>query len=219
MYREIFPQWRPAPDRPELSPGRVDIWRMDLPPRTDTVDSPPPHGSRGQVVDPARHLVRSILDDILARYLACPPDRLEIRVQPGGKPYLAAPGTDIQFNLSHCADMALVAVARGVAVGVDVEVERPIDNPLRLARRVFTAAEVAALEALPPSRHGGRFLELWTRMEARQKALGRGIFAEAVDPGTLTNVTFRPGPAHWASLSLSPRGPLPAFRFLDYGRT
>lgn len=215
MYREIFPHWEPAPDRPELSHGQVDIWRIVLPVRA----APTASAARGPAGDAMRQLARSALDDILARYLGRRPGAGEIRVHPGGKPYLAAPAPGIEFNLSHCTDTALLAVTTGLDVGVDVEARRRVADPLRLARRVFTPDEVRHLESLPASLRGERFLDLWTRMEARQKAIGRGIFADPADPATLTSVSFRPGPHHWASLSLSPRGPTPAFRFFDYCRT
>lgn len=158
------------------------------------------------------------LDDILGRYLGRAAAALRILRHPGGKPYLEAPGAGIEFNLSHCTGMALIAVTRGAALGIDVEARRRIEDPLRLARRLFTADAIALLESLPTGRRDEYFLDLWTRMEARQKALGRGIFAAAADPGRLTSVSFRPAPDHWASLSLSPPDPTVAFRFFDYGR-
>lgn len=215
MYREIFPRWGPAPPRPRLTAGRVDVWRIDLAPTPDAAV----HDAPVETGDPGRLGAQEALRDILGRYLDRPPSGLQLRKRPGGKPYLDGVDPAIDFNLSHCTDLALVAVATGVGVGIDVEATRRVDDPLRLARRMLATDEVVLLEALPPDRRVERFLDLWTRMEARQKAIGHGIFAAAADPADLTSITFRPAPGHWASLSLTPRGPQPDFRFFDYGRT
>jgi 4'-phosphopantetheinyl transferase len=214
MYREIFPSWEPGPERPVLAEGLVDIWRIDLGPAVPRGNVAPARPKRES--GPGRALAQTALREILGSYLGRPAALLEILVHRGGKPYLAT-GT-LEFNLSHCVDMALVAVTTGKAVGIDVEVERHVEDPLRLARRVLTSEELALLESQRGACRLERFLDFWTRMEARQKAVGHGIFATAVDPASLTSVTFRPAPRHWASLSLAPRGPEPAFRFFDYCR-
>lgn len=219
MYLETFPHWAPAPDRPDLVRCQVDVWRIVPSGSAQRTGSSAAGGLPGHAGDAVREFARAALDDILGRYLRRPPGALELRVHPGGKPYLDAPAPGIEFNLSHCIDMALVAVTSGLAVGIDVEARRRVADPLRLARRVFTADEVALLVSLPATRRTEQFLDLWTRMEARQKAIGRGIFADPADPATMSNLTFRPGPDHWAGLSLSPRAPAPAFRFFDYCRT
>ena len=45
---------------------------------------------------------------------------LEFAAHGKGKPYLAS-APEIRFNLSHSREMALVAVARDVEIGVDIE--------------------------------------------------------------------------------------------------
>lgn len=91
-----------------------------------------------------------------------------------GKPY--APSlTDIDFNLSHARDHALIAVARGQAVGVDLErIDRKLDAH-DLARRFFSKREADALDAMPEAARAIAFLRLWTCKEAVLKALGAGI--------------------------------------------
>ena len=122
--------------------------------------------------------------DLLGRYLERPAEMLALSLQPGGKPFLDLP---IKFNLSHCADTALLAVTPTAEVGVDVERLREVGDPLRLAGRALTADELAQLSDAPSDRQLELFLDLWTRMEARQKAFGRGIFAARIDPARCTS--------------------------------
>jgi 4'-phosphopantetheinyl transferase len=103
---------------------------------------------------------------------------------------------DVAFNLSHTDGMVGVAVAMvpGLALGFDLE---PLARrvPLAVARRYFTASEVAWLDGLPvPTRTEG-FLRLWTLKEAFIKATGKGLtedlssFWFSVDPAV---VSFAP---------------------------
>jgi 4'-phosphopantetheinyl transferase len=85
-----------------------------------------------------------------------------------GKPYLA--GSRLRFSLSHSGEVALVAVALDVEVGVDVERVRENVEGAALARRFLPAEEAAAVEREPSS-----FFRYWTRREAYVKALGVGI--------------------------------------------
>ena len=222
MHREIFPRWSPSPRTPLLGADHIDIWRIDL----GAAPEKPLHPSGMPGQHPIRNLPRAhahhAMHTILARYLDCPADELQFMVRPGGKPYLipagsGGPGQQLEFNLSHSRGIALLAVTTGVAVGIDVETSRRIDDPLRLARRVLSAEECAELESLQSDERQERFLSLWTRMEARQKAIGRGIFAQPADPALLSSFSFRPGPDQWASLSVSPPVTGRELRFIDFG--
>ena len=111
---------------------------------------------------------------VLARYAGVPLAELTLAVGPHGKPSLAAPSSP-DFNLSHCGDIVLLAIAHGVEIGVDVEVLRPRPRALQLAQRYFSADEAAALAALPEAECQQAFYRLWTAKEAVLKALGRGL--------------------------------------------
>ncbi|HEV2621544.1 MAG TPA: 4'-phosphopantetheinyl transferase superfamily protein [Frateuria sp.] len=91
-----------------------------------------------------------------------------------GRPGLAE-ASALDFNWSHSGSLALVALARGMAPGVDVERLRPRPRAWALAQRYFTPAEVAALARLAPGEREAAFLRLWTAKEAVLKALGRGL--------------------------------------------
>jgi 4'-phosphopantetheinyl transferase len=144
----------------------------------------------------AAHMVRAddqtrfvvahgLLRHVLAAYLDKAAAALRFDAGPHGKPRLRHPSVDLRFNLSHAGEQALIAVAVGREVGVDVEVERPIDE-LELATRFFSATEIAALARATDRR--GSFYRCWTRKESFIKALGQGLsfplsgFAVSLEP-------------------------------------
>ena len=116
---------------------------------------------------------------ILAEHLDCDPMALRFSTEEGGKPVLD--DAVVQFNLSHSGALALVAVARGRQVGVDVECIRPIPELAGIAERICTPSERAALDALSTSERDGAFLALWTRKEALAKMTGEGVGALSRD--------------------------------------
>lgn len=119
---------------------------------------------------------REPLRALLGAYLGRPAETLELREGPHGRPQLdAAQAGTLDFNWSHSGSLALVALARRVAPGVDVEHRRARPKALDIARRYFGAAEADRLAALPPAARDDAFLALWTAKEAVLKALGRGL--------------------------------------------
>jgi 4'-phosphopantetheinyl transferase len=117
----------------------------------------------------------ALLRVILSNYAGVAPNELIFRYGRRGKPELASPAQDIQFNMSHSRDMVLVAVARGRRVGVDIEhVDEPGDVR-RIAARFLSPRDRDAIEQLPAARQRDAFLRCWTRKEAYMKARGDGI--------------------------------------------
>ena len=93
-----------------------------------------------------------------------------------GRPQLdTSHASPLDFNWSHSGDHALIAVARGIAPGIDLERRRPRPRALLLARRFFDNDEAESLAALPEEDRATAFLELWTAKEAVLKAHGHGI--------------------------------------------
>ena len=92
-----------------------------------------------------------------------------------GKPALRD-AARLRFNLTHCAGAALVAIADGVEVGVDVEATGGRARPYAaLARRYFRGTEADWIAAQPAASVQSAFVALWTAKEAVLKATGRGI--------------------------------------------
>lgn len=113
---------------------------------------------------------------LLADYLRIDIGDVTLGEDAHGRPRLAPSlGEALEFNWSHSGDHAMVAIARGIAPGIDIERRRPQPRALALARRFFDEAEASALAALPEAARDEAFLQLWTAKEAVLKAHGRGI--------------------------------------------
>lgn len=129
----------------------------------------------------AREQRRAPLRQLLAPYLQLPAAAVELVEDARGKPALAPglqPADDarrLAFNWSHSGDYALVALARGVEPGVDIERHHVRENALALARRFFDREEVAALARHAGTARDHAFLSLWCAKEAVLKATGEGL--------------------------------------------
>ena len=121
--------------------------------------------------------VHGILRIILARYLNLDPTQINFTHSDRGKPYLTddCNPLNLQFNLSHSENMAILGISRDRRIGVDVETVRPMENSLQLAKRFFCASEYALLTQTIPEERDTHFFQLWTAKEAYLKATGEGI--------------------------------------------
>jgi 4'-phosphopantetheinyl transferase len=187
--------WLGPPAQWSLAKGEVHVWAAPLNAATEKLKSltsllAADEAARAERYrfdrDRERFVVgRGLLRIILGRYLGLSPAEIRFAYSPNGKPLLP----DLDFNLSHCEDLALVAVSRGSRVGVDVERVRVLKDAAELVARFFSPGEHAAYEKLPPADQPQAFFNLWTRKEAWLKATGDGI-------GHLLNqveVSFCPG--------------------------
>jgi len=113
---------------------------------------------------------------LLAGYLGVAPGEVRLVAGEHGRPALdPVHGGVLDFNWSHSGEQALVALARGIAPGIDLEQRRTRANALEIAQRFFTAEEAGWLGTLDEAERRAGFLELWTAREAVLKALGRGL--------------------------------------------
>jgi 4'-phosphopantetheinyl transferase len=138
--------------------------------------------------DRARYTsARGALRVILASCLNEHPRSLSFGYGSFGKPHLTgvAAGHGIEFNLSHCSDLALIGVAVGAQVGVDVEAVREIPEMDQIVERHFTEQERSAIAAAGPASDARlrSFLQFWTRREAAAKARGLDLSAALSDLG------------------------------------
>jgi 4'-phosphopantetheinyl transferase len=137
-----------------LRDDEIHVWRLDYRPQ---------HG-------------RKPLRSVLGAYLGIEAERVTLVNGEHGRPALAdAHDPSFGFNWSHSGNHALIAVARQITPGIDLEQMRVRPRALEIARRYFSTDEAAALAALPATLRDAAFLDLWTAKEAVLKALGRGL--------------------------------------------
>jgi 4'-phosphopantetheinyl transferase len=116
---------------------------------------------------------RGTLREVLGRALRCAPQEVQFRYGPHGKPQAA--GSPLRFNISHSGALAVIALALGAEVGVDVELPR-VRRSDAIARRFYAPAEIERLFAEPDQgRRADAFFRLWTCKEAFLKATGEGL--------------------------------------------
>ncbi len=130
-----------------MTSRKVDVWRFSL-------DAP--------------------VQATLARYLDRDPGSLEFEYGPYGKPSLVD-GDGLEFSWARSGGVGVLAVARGCAVGIDVERIEPRRALGPIADQLFAVDEAAELRSLPEESRIRRFFELWTQKEAYAKALGTGM--------------------------------------------
>jgi 4'-phosphopantetheinyl transferase len=134
-------------------------------------------------------VARARLRSLLGLYLGADPRALIFSYGANGKPSLS--GSRLRFNASHSGGRALFAFTKDREVGIDIERERDLEDPLTLAGRFFAPAEAQVLRGLSRDEVVPAFFRCWTRKEAYIKATGRGL-AEPLDG---FEVSFAPGEA------------------------
>ena len=167
----------------KLEPHQVDIWRISLDLEPDTVKWFESTLSADEFqramkfqfpADRDRYVsAHGFLRDVLSRYLGDEASTFKFSANPYGRPSLK--GHELEFNLSHSADFALVAFTHNRKIGVDVERIRSGISAHVIARQYFSKAEVAELESLPLELRERAFFVGWTRKEAYIKAQGMGL--------------------------------------------
>jgi len=122
-------------------------------------------------------VTQGALRGLLSGYLGIAPHAVRFERNEHGKPRLAGtePDRGLVFNVSHSGDRALFAVGADVALGVDLEVRRPLTHVDGLVERCFAPSESDYWRSLPPSRRLAAFFDVWTCKEAFIKAVGRGL--------------------------------------------
>lgn len=129
---------------------------------------------------------------------------------PHGKPRIAQPDGAgwLRFNLSHTHGLAACAVAAGVEVGVDVERIVSAEAIEEAAQLFLTPSERTACAGLVGELRTRRLHELWTRKEARAKALGVGLaFLPEPTEGDeeWQDVSWAPTPEHLMATAVRAR--------------
>jgi 4'-phosphopantetheinyl transferase len=129
--------------------------------------------------DRRRYLAtRALVRTVLSRYEPVESKDWVFSVNAYGRPEIDSAGMSdvrLSFNISHTHSLIVLGVTDGRALGVDVENLRAREVSIDVADRFFSAVEVAALAAVPPTRQQDRFFEYWTFKESYIKARGMGL--------------------------------------------
>ena len=200
--------------------GRLHLWRIDL---DATGEKDPAHLLSEDELERARRFLsdedrrrfvraRSAMRTILGQYLETAPEELAFVYGPQGKPFLVSPATVLAFNLSHSGGLALLAVSRETALGIDLERPRDRPNLPAIARRVFDAEVQQELARLDGAALTQAFFFFWTGLEARMKALGNGIFTtrQPTRDADLKIRHFIPEKGYMAAVAMEQNTPPPA---------
>ncbi len=170
---------------PLLEANTAHVWAVDLEREThmlaDTLSADEwARADRFLFEKHRAHFVaaRGCLRAVLAKYMECKPGELAFFYGEHGKPALASPWdkSQLRFNLSHSAGLALIAVSMRHEIGVDVEhLTRKVGQMQDIAKRFFAPGEYEQLCALPEEEQRRAFFCCWTRKEAYLKAMGAGL--------------------------------------------
>ena len=117
-------------------------------------------------------LGRAALRKILSTYLDIDPSSVTLSYRRYGKPFVE---DGPEFNMSSSGSMLLIGVGGNLALGVDMEQRREMDDMEELVERYYSERERTELVALPNSDRLRGFFRAWSRKEAVTKALGLGL--------------------------------------------
>jgi 4'-phosphopantetheinyl transferase len=209
-------------DAVKLQPGEVHVWfaRLDRTParltRMRTILNAEETARADRFyMDVHRNrfiAARALLRDLLAGYLAQPPEAISFAYNEWGKPALA-PGfvaSDLRFNLSHSQELAMYAFVLERDVGVDLEMIRADVASEKIAENFFSRREVETLRALPREHQAEAFFNCWTRKEAYVKARGQGLSIEldsfdvSLIPGEEAKILRGDDCRNWSIASFKP---------------
>ena len=177
-----------TPSQPlALLPQDIHVWKIPLqPPRLwlpklwamlNVEEQQRAKRYKTQTLQDTFVTARGTLRLILHRYLHIEAAHIQFASGTHGKPYITEPVTSppLTFNLSHSAELALLAVAVNRQIGIDIEHNRRTTNYSGMINRICSPQEQLFLKDLPPDEQQKLFLTCWTRKEAYVKALGQGI--------------------------------------------
>lgn len=120
-------------------------------------------------------LTRAMMRSCLSHYADVAPQDWQFAADNHGKPYLTNAPFPLSFNLSHSGERAVLAVAREIPVGIDVEQISRSRDLVGIAQHFFHSSEAEQITSLSAVEQQNLFFRLWTLKEAYFKARGTGI--------------------------------------------
>lgn len=120
-------------------------------------------------------LRKSALRLILSQYCMISPNAINFKYNYYQKPYLKINPFNLQFNMSHSHEMAILAITKKHPIGVDLECIKPMENVTDIAHQFFSPQEYSKFTLVPTNQKIKTFYTIWTRKEAFIKAIGKGL--------------------------------------------
>ena len=175
------------PDCFTLDSSTIHVWKVDL----KLTDSD--YQQLKEYLDPEEHkrlqrythqqaqqqflATRGRLKQLLGGYLGIPAGAIQFELGQHGKPRLGGTTIDdgLVFNVSHSGALALIAISKNRALGIDVEKINSRHNLQGMAQRCFSKQELSRWNQLTEPRKTNQFYDYWCAKEALLKATGRGL--------------------------------------------
>jgi 4'-phosphopantetheinyl transferase len=130
---------------------------------------------------------RASLRRLLGSLLEMPPAMVPIETGANGRPFV--PGASFDFNVSHTADMMVIAVTGRGPIGVDLETVAEFEGMRDIAQTRFDADTALSIARADDRSRAELFHRAWTALEAVLKADGAGLTAEP-QIGEMTVTSF-----------------------------
>lgn len=113
----------------------------------------------------------------LCRYIGTPENGIQFSYAKYGKPSIIdnQNNENIQFNMSHSANLAILAVCKNHQLGIDIEFAERKTDWQGIIKRFYTDNEQEKLLSLPEDIQKETFFKIWTRKEAHMKITAQGL--------------------------------------------
>ena len=179
--------WQTVSVLPDLQPGELQIWRINLAAATKFPDISKSHLAPEEIGRASRLragqvrlqflVARTCLRVLLGNILNLNPREVPVFQNAFGKPETpTVDGYPLHFNLAHSRETILIALCRESPVGIDLEYLDRETEVLEVARNFFHPEEFHQIAAIAdPELRRRAFFRCWTRKEAVIKADGRGL--------------------------------------------
>jgi len=168
----------------ELKPNTVHIWAINFVVNEETFNSYFSLLSDDEKVRALRFkfykdkrcyvVTKGVLRLLSASYLKMNAKDIIFEYEKYGKPKFKSQ-TNLNFNVSHSGDMAIIGFVYNYTIGVDVEKIKNDFDTSEIAANFFSQKEIEALQHIPKNEQYIAFYRCWTRKEAFVKAKGSGL--------------------------------------------
>ncbi|WP_299119090.1 4'-phosphopantetheinyl transferase superfamily protein [uncultured Winogradskyella sp.] len=119
-------------------------------------------------------VTKGILRLLSGQYLNKDAKAIKFEYEKYGKPKFKHK-TNLNFNVSHSGDLAIIGFIYDHTIGVDIEKIKNDFDTFDIASKFFSKQEINALREIPTQQQHLAFYRCWTRKEAFIKAKGSGL--------------------------------------------